>query len=228
MLYWLGSLFKKQSLKHQGINVHLQMFCICCFVPIAILAFKEQWWAFGKYLSYVMPYFLLLLFVSLLTDDDWKISITLKKLFFILAGIVLAGNTFFAFTRLISAFDKNGIGHDPTTYPSANGSIKLMNKFNLDISNLDKKKVVNIIVDDDFLHNYVKQKLTYADVPYYHSEPKKTYFGGNDSYYPSIPKPDNMCQRIILEKNSMGINEFKTHNCEESVRLDYPKEKKLK
>jgi hypothetical protein len=82
----------------------------------------------------------------------------------------------------------------------------LMNKFDLDISNLNIKKVVNIAVNDTFLEYFIKQKLTYAGIPCYCKN-----VGENVYEKPPLSKPIHALVHKMITIFSAKLAEFYKH-----------------
>ncbi|SBW10900.1 membrane hypothetical protein [uncultured delta proteobacterium] len=209
-MHRFSALFRRPSPDEPVLLVFLRMLCISACVPMVYYLASRNFWPLGKALSFVAPYFLFFLLAPLAAKNFWRENSNMRRSWYVLALIILVGHLSFGLiARPVSAIAAQGIGYDARSYPSIQGKKNKKDyRWQLDISSFSPRSNVCIVDQDNpFYHQYIKQKLTYAGIPYYYSEQRKTQQNHGGYTYPPIPKRE-ITDYIVARENTAGVFEL--------------------
>lgn len=184
--------------------IFLTLLVVFSTIPISYLLLKGNFWAAGKALSYMSPYYITLFCLSIFSENSY-----FKKFFkYAVYGFILFQLSFGLY-RIYSAGQNNGI-HYEAPYPAIQ-DVNLKNNFDWDVEKIypqiKDKNLILIDVEDRWLENYLIVYLYTINKRFYSTNSINTYFG--DGKEIGFQKYQGNADAIITFKEKLTVINIK-------------------
>lgn len=185
LLFYVKDVISK---KHSNINLNnsgrLSVLCLFTFIilstlPIVYFLLSKNYWAAGKALSYISPYYIFAMCIPLLKNAEKKNFKHFTNLLFVFIILQIS----FGVIRINEVKEHNGI-HYERPYPSVL-DMELKESIDWDIDKLypqvKNSNLIRIDVKNRFLENYCMVYLYTINKKFYTVNIVNNYFGGGNN-----------------------------------------------